>query len=215
MFLYTALGDSITYGSGATSPRLAYTQQVVAELKKRDAAERNYVLAAPAWTSRDLLAAVHDLPLVPLQRANAVTIWVGGNDIGFAGVGALQGGFPAERLAKQALAGYARNLALLAGTVRQAGAARLVLCSQYNPFPHSPIAVEAVGALNAVTVTVAREAGAVYAPVDSWFEGRQSELIAGYRHGRVEDALQAPQPPIHPNDRGHALIARRLTPLLG
>lgn len=70
---------------------------------------------------------------------------------------------------------------------------------------------EAIATLNQITQQTASRLGVAVALTHQWFEGRQAELISGYRTGRIRDALQSSNPPIHPNDRGHKVIAQGLS----
>lgn len=213
MFTYTALGDSVTAGKSASSRRLAYPALTARHLEeKHQTCVVPFVLASTGWTSATLTSARLSLPSEPLRRSDAVSIWVGGNDIAQAGLSLARGGSP--RVMETTLAAYGRNLDVLVRSIQEVSCARLVLCGQYNPFPHSPLAVQGVRSLNSLTAATAKQYGARYAPTDAWVAGREAELIYGYRTGRLEDVLTSPVLPIHPNDRGHALIARHLTPML-
>ena len=217
MIFYTALGDSITFGYNASSPWRAYQRLLRAELQARGGAVVE-VVAEPGWTSGALSAAVlGDGVLELMPRSSVVTIWAGGNDLANAGLRLLRSGQTGAG-AQQALAGtvaaYGRNVALLVAAVHRVSEAQILLCTQYNPFPHSPIAVQAVGALNQATVAAAAQLHVQVAPVHQWLAGQEAALIAGYRSGRLEDALRSPRLPIHPNDAGHAVIASGLARLI-
>ncbi|MCL6625121.1 SGNH/GDSL hydrolase family protein [Alicyclobacillus shizuokensis] len=205
---FTALGDSITAGRDATSPGRAYPGLTASLLGKTGRPVVAHVLAEPGWTSAALTAAVLENPVLPLRRSDAVVIWVGGDDLAYAGLRMLRGA-PSTTVA-QALATYADDLAFLCRFIRKVSKARILVCTQYNPFPNSPLAGGAIGKLNHTTEQVAAAAGAELVPVHTWFSGRQREFIAGYRSGRLEDALASPVLPIHPNDAGHRTIAEHL-----
>ncbi|MBL0386110.1 SGNH/GDSL hydrolase family protein [Tumebacillus sp. ITR2] len=207
MFVYTALGDSITFGENSSSPARRYTNLVA----KHDGAALE-VLAHPGWTSGALTAAVLDNAACSLRRSSAVTIWVGGNDLAFAGLRVLRGA-PATSV-EEALAQYGRHLNTLVAAVKGVCPGRIVLCTQYNPFPNSPVAVQGIQALNAITAETAKRQGVLLAPTAACIDGRAAELISGYTTGRVEDALRSPILPVHPNDAGHRAIADRLNPIL-
>lgn len=217
MIVYTALGDSITFGYNASSPRQAYPNLLRAELQSRGGAALD-VLAEPGWTSGALKAVLlGDGGLERVLRSSVVTIWVGGNDLAYAGLRLLRSGQTGAR-AQQVLAGtiaaYGRNVAVLVTAVRNVSQGQILLCTQYNPFPHSPIAAQAIGALNEATVAAAAPLHVSVAPVHEWFAGQETALIAGYRSGRLEDARLSPRLPVHPNDAGHAVIARGLGRLI-
>jgi acyl-CoA thioesterase I len=217
MIVYTALGDSITFGNNASSPWRAYPNRVRVELQKRSGVAL-YVLAEPGWTSGALNAAVlGDGGLEQVLRSSVITIWVGGNDLAYAGLRLLQSGLTgagAQRVLAGTIAAYGRNVAVLVTAVRKVSQAQILLCTQYNPFPHSPIAAQTVGALNEATIAAAAPLHVSVAPVHEWFAGQEAALIAGYRSGRLEDARLSPRLPIHPNDAGHALLASGLGRLI-
>ncbi|GGI98615.1 hypothetical protein GCM10010885_05150 [Alicyclobacillus cellulosilyticus] len=216
MHTYTALGDSITAGAGASAPGRAYPDLVTCGLPPAHT-WRGFVLAEPGWTSGDLLATVIRFGPGPLAASTAITVWVGGDDLVQAGLRAAASPHPVRALpawTARTIAQYAARLTALAAFIRQHSAARVVLCTQYNPFPRSPAASAAVAALNRATREVAARTGCVVAPVDAWFAGQEAELIAGYRRGRLEDVWCTGYAPVHPNDRGHRRIAAGLIPLL-
>jgi acyl-CoA thioesterase-1 len=212
MWRYVALGDSITAGKGVKSLRLAFPARLVA-LEERRGGASSQVLAQPGWTSKDLLRAVTGGGCPGIARADLVTIWIGGNDLLRAGLAIVKGAPPA--VVEKALTSYGQNMALLAGQVRKVCGGNVVLVLQYNPFPCSPIACQAVGRLNEVTTRIARELGLPLAAADVWFAGREALLIAGYQGGRVEDVRRARELPVHPNEAGHRLIAEKLARMVG
>ncbi|WP_067931875.1 SGNH/GDSL hydrolase family protein [Alicyclobacillus kakegawensis] len=205
---FTALGDSITAGRDATSPGRAYPGLTASLLGKTGRPVVAHVLAEPGWTSAALTAAVLENPILPLRQSDAVVVWIGGDDLAYAGLRMLRGA-PSTIVAK-ALTAYAKDLAFLCRLIRKVSNARILVCTQYNPFPNSPLARDAIGKLNHTTKQVAATAGAELMPVHAWFSGRQQAFIAGYRSGRIEDALASPVLPIHPNDAGHRMIAEHL-----
>lgn len=210
--LYTALGDSITAGELATSPARAYPSLITTNLRAHRRGWFGEVLAAPGWTSQTLNAAVWENGPLPLRESNVISIWVGGDNLADAALAMLHGA--RTSILKQSLLGYTRSLGALITGIRRVSRAGIVVCTQYNPFPNTPIAAQGIAALNEATSTVAASAGAIVAPVHQWFEGRQAELIAGYRTGTVRDVFRSSPVPIHPNDRGHRVIATGLTPIL-
>jgi acyl-CoA thioesterase I len=213
MFLYTALGDSITAGESATSPQRAYPAQIVAMMHNTVRGEwiSNQVLAEPGWTSRSLTTAVFDNPAAPLMASQAVSIWVGGDNLIHAGLAVLGGA--RKTVVERALVQYGKDLGILVSYVHRVSKASVVICTQYNPFPASPLAAEAIHALNQATVAAASQTHAAIARPDVWFAGREHQLIAGYTTGRIEDALSG-RPAVHPNNDGHKVIAANLLPMI-
>jgi acyl-CoA thioesterase I len=212
VFVYTALGDSITAGSGATAPGLAYPSRLIAMLRRQHGTACTNILAHPGWTSAALTAAVFENSPAYLVQANVITIWIGGDNVAFAGL-SLAKGAPTS-MVPRAIQSYVRDLTVLVTGIRKVSNARIVLCTQYNPFPNSPLAVEAIDALNATTATAATNLHTELAPTHAWFAGREAELIQGYKSGQLQDALASPRFPVHPNNAGHQVIAEGLYPFL-
>lgn len=207
--LYTALGDSITFGENASSFAKAYPRLAVASLNSRTRRVAGNVLAQPGWSSEDLLRAVKGTP--GISRSDIVSVWIGGVDIADAALASIATQKPPA--IQQALLNYRRNLSQILGHLDKTSHACLICFTQYNPFPNSSIAIAGIRSLNQTTIEVARRYGAAVAPAHKWFEGKQASLIYGYRQGKVEDALSGFMP-IHPNDRGHQVIASGLIPYL-
>lgn len=208
MFRYTALGDSITYGQDASSSVLAYPRLTAAKARAAGGRASAVVLARSGWTSRDLADTVVDDPS-PLHGSSAVSIWIGGNDLVMTGLAYLNS--PNIALFQAAVIRYERNLQVILHVIARFRPARIVCCTQYNPFPQSTEAAAGISQLNGATLRAAKRAGVRVAPVHTWFAGREAGLIHGYRTGRLEEAISG-KAPIHPNDDGHRLIAENLFP---
>ncbi|SIR44709.1 Lysophospholipase L1 [Paenibacillus sp. RU4T] len=207
--LYTALGDSITFGENASSFARSYPRLAVASLSSRTRKVVGNVVARPGWTSEDLWRAVKGNP--GISRSGIVSVWIGGVDMADAALASVATRNPPA--IQQALSNYRQNLSQILGHLEKTSRARIICFTQYNPFPNSSIAVAGIRALNQTTMEVARRHRVSIAPAHKWFEGRQASLIYGYREGKVEDALSGFMP-IHPNDRGHQVIASGLIPYL-
>ncbi|WP_040950552.1 SGNH/GDSL hydrolase family protein [Gorillibacterium massiliense] len=209
--IYLALGDSITFGENASSLRNAYPQLAISALNSSSCKATGHVLAKPGWTSEDLLDAVvwQSVPLI--SHASVVSIWIGGVDLAVVALSSFRNQLPLSPT--QIAANYRRNVRNIITFIKNESRARILICTQYNPFPNSPLAAEGIGQLNRVTNELARSCGAMTVPVHAWFEGKQAELIYGYQKGKIEDALSGFLP-IHPNDRGHRVIAEGLLPYL-
>lgn len=214
--MYVAMGDSITYGDNASTPNRAYPHLVNCWLAANQRSNPRFsaleVFAEPGWTSETLAGALLSAYPAGLQSARYVSIWVGGDDLAYAAL-AIAKGAPKQLLAR-ILKTYGRDITGIVTLVRRVSRARIVLCTQYNPFPNTPMAGEAIAALNEITAATAARIGTGLAPVHSWFEGRQNQLISGYRTGRLQDVLASPILPIHPNNLGHRVIAQGLEPIL-
>jgi len=211
MIAYTAMGDSITSGVGATCLAKAYPQRILGLLHSQHKSACLQVEAYPGWTSLDLLRALNQDP-TRLRNSTVVSIWVGGDDLVLAGISMLKGAD--KRVIPDILSRFKHDMSKIIITVRKFSPTKIVLCTQYNPFPNSSIAIEAIAALNGITEQVAKSHHVFLAPTHRWFEGRQPQLISGYQTGRLEDA-QGGTLPVHPNNLGHQLIAQRLIPYVG
>jgi len=209
--IYTALGDSITFGKDASSMVNAYPRLIVSALNTRSRKVTGYVLARSGWSSNNLLDAVLVRGASMIHQSDVVSIWIGGVDLANAAISSLRSQSPLP--AKQLATNYSRNLGSLLTLIKKRSRARIICCTQYNPFPNSPLAVESISQFNRIIQDSARRYDATVAPAHMWFEGNQANLIYGYRNGKIEDALSGSLP-IHPNDRGHRLIATRLSPYL-
>lgn len=215
--MYIAMGDSITAGESASSPRRTYVNLVGQHLTRfgpntNGPTDGPEVLARPGWTSEALARAVKSRFSSRFHQAKFVSIWVGGDDLAYAAL-AISRGAP-RTLLVNSLRHYARDLEFIVGSVRRVSSARIVLCTQYNPFPNSLLAVQGIQALNDLTVRSAIRLHTGLAPAHLWFEGRQQQLIYGYQSGRIQDVLHRARSPVHPNDHGHQVIANGLLPLL-
>lgn len=221
--LYVALGDSITAGEVASSPAKAYPSLVVQGLYQRAATVggqnargraqvfQNAVLAEPGWTSQALLTVVREQSPSVLANARAISVFIGGDNLVAASLAMLRGA--GAGTLKTSLVTYGQSLRVLITAIHQVSRAQVIVCTQYNPFPNSPIAVEGISALNEVITHTAASCGATVAPVHAWFEGNQPRWIGGYRTGTLRDALTG-EAPVHPNNRGHRAIAAGLVPLI-
>jgi lysophospholipase L1-like esterase len=211
LMIYTALGDSITFGENASSLAKAYPQLTVSTLNSSSHKVTGNVLARSGWSSYDLLDAVIWRGSLFICQSAVVSIWIGGVDLANAALSSLR--TQQSLNAEQIVTDYRRNLRAILTLIKKVSHARIICCTQYNPFPNSPLSVEWVERLNRTTNGLAQSYDVNIAPVHTWFEGKQADLIYGYRNGKIEDALSGSLP-IHPNDRGHRVIAMALAPYL-
>lgn len=215
--MYIAMGDSITAGESASSPGHTYVNLVGGHLTRfmrniDPHSARTEVLARPGWTSEALASAVQARFSVRSRTAKFISIWVGGDDLAYAAL-AISRGAP-KRVLADSLRHYARDLDTIVRLIRDVSPARIVLCTQYNPFPNTLLAIQGIQALNNLTISSAARLNTGLAPAHIWFEGRQNQLIYGYQSGRIQDVLHNTVLPVHPNDRGHRVIADGLLPRL-
>ncbi len=84
---YTALGDSITFGQGASAASNRYCSRILTGLERRSSPPvHGLVIARPGWTSSALAGSIGQ-GLGAIRRSDTVTVWIGGNDLGFAALG--------------------------------------------------------------------------------------------------------------------------------
>jgi lysophospholipase L1-like esterase len=97
--------------------------------------------------------------------------------------------------------------------IKQISSAKIILCTQYNPFPNSPIAISSIKSLNQITKAAAIYYGTELAPIHLAYSGSEALLIQGYNGGRIEDVFNGATPPIHPNNAGQRVAADVIYPL--
>jgi lysophospholipase L1-like esterase len=205
MISYIALGDSITFGQNASSSYRAYPSRVTSMLKLNGIQAKRIVLAQPSWTSADLAEELYTDPSL-FSCAKVVTVWIGGNDLIHYSLSSLKD--PSTSLLGM-MNQYKRRLDIILGLVRIMGVKYIICCTQYNPFPNSVIAVNAIRIMNQLITASATTNRCLVARVDRWFTGNERNLIYGYRSGHAEDALRG-FAAVHPNDQGHEVIATGL-----
>jgi lysophospholipase L1-like esterase len=205
MINYVALGDSITFGQNASSSSRAFPSRVTSMLKLKGMQAKRIVLAQPNWTSADLAEEIYTDPSL-VSWAKVVTVWIGGNDLIHYGLSSLQE--PATPILGM-MNRYKKRLDIILEMVRILGVKHIICCTQYNPFPNSVIAVDAIHLLNQQIIASSTTNRCLVARVDRWFSGNENSLIYGYRGGHAEDALRGFSA-VHPNDQGHEVIASGL-----
>lgn len=211
--IYVALGDGITCGIGASRPETAYTATTLQQLQASGRVTASTVLGQTSWTVRHLLRACTAAPESLWQNAELVTLLIGGNDLRRHYYGVLNNA-NSDAVIHQAVKQFTVDLNHLCTYLQPLLPDSRILLTQYNPFPHSPLAVRAIGQLNAVITTVARHYGWTVVDLEAPFAGQQPRLIAGYRTGGMEDLSMPFQRPLCPNDFGHKVIADAISPHL-
>lgn len=209
--IYTALGDSITFGENASSLAKSYPRLIVSALHSNSCRAQSFVLAQPGWNSYDLLDALIWRGAPVVSHSSVVSVWIGGVDLANTALAAFRSKTSLE--VKHMISNYKRNLSSIFAQIQTASCARIVCCTQYNPFPNSPLSVDSISQLNLIISEIAHSFNVTVVPAHKWFEGKQSNLIYGFQKGKIEDALSGFLP-IHPNDRGHQVIATKLAPYL-
>ena len=205
--VYAALGDSITLGGEASTPTNDYVSLVGAALNatvtnlgigSEFSGPVNTTIGTATFVSGGVLA--DEVPRIP-ANANLVSLLIGTNDLWLAGEQKKAGGNPAALFPAVSTA-YARNLrAIIAGIKARAPGARIVLLTVPNPAYRYD----------------SGESAAVRAGITATDDAMRQDLKA--TAGAIVVDLQCdpelyttadyPNPyDLHPNDAGHAEIAK-------
>lgn len=203
---YLAIGDSITVGVGA-SPGRGYAPLAIQALKKTGVPWKLWRAARKGATSRDVLAWTAHSPYLHhrIQRAQVITLLIGGND--------LLRTFLLFRLNRRstvltsALLSYRANLHRIISHIRLLSSAPVFLLNQYNPFPHSSLATTWMDSFNRQITVTADDWGLSLVDIHDQFSGKEHQLIDGFRTGTLADLPLIGNKPVHPNNRGHQVIA--------
>jgi len=211
----TVYGDSIAAGYGAP-PGRGFVPDLASILSARTGTASPYLnFGVPGMTSYALASALvyNDAWCSGLIGSNSVCVLIGGDDLIANLSRLLRGNRQAiAQTAKASAHAYAVTLARIRTRVH----APLAVGTLYNPYPATPLAQEAVTAYNeGVIIPAATTAGAAIAPIHEAFAGQQAALIEGYSTGVAGQPGRAGVAfPIHPNARGHAVIAQAFAALL-
>lgn len=193
------LGDSISAGVGGSHALARYTAHLCVAT----------VIAEDGWTSRRLLKEVQKQPRHMWKEAEDVLILIGGNDLLWA-LPYIMSTRLREKMLDKILHEYQQNLQAICALLSPLIRGRLILAGLYNPLPHSDIARQAIMRMNHIIRQTARLYKGCFVDLFSRFEGRQAELIAHFKKGTLSDLRLFGDNPIHPNDRGHQVIAEAI-----
>ncbi|MCI0183315.1 MAG: SGNH/GDSL hydrolase family protein [Acidibacillus sp.] len=205
----TVYGDSIAAGYGAPPgqgfvPRLAS----LAAQKNHNPALPYFNFGQSGMTTFALQSAFHhnDAWIGGLHRATTICVLIGGDDI----IDDLPILLSRNKQAieKALVASVIAYRAMLLDIRRQTKAP-LAVGTIYNPYPGTALAETAISTYNEIVVIPAAQAtGASIAPIHSAFAGNQAGLIDGYSTGIAgQPGRNGVAFPIHPNTRGHQVIA--------
>jgi lysophospholipase L1-like esterase len=208
-FVYTALGDSITAGYNAPR-RQGYAHRLTKRLKHQGLPAKLYTISKKGWTSGDLLqASAWFSTRLAIRNAQLITVYVGGNDLIFANIKYLLTRNP--NVFSQVITTYGNNLQHLYKQIRRLSSAPIYTLNLFNPFPHSVLPNTWVPVLNQVTAIVSAQWDSTVVNIYELFQGMEPLLIDGYQTGRLENYVPIiAKNPVHPNERGHALITQEL-----
>lgn len=200
--LYTALGDSITFGYCSTQPERRYVSRLHSMLGMKQPLNL-WVHAKPGWTSGRLLQSLSDLPEDLWEETLIATLMIGGNDL-LRAIPFLWTGNPASLI--RVSDKLYRNVTQILDRISKPHNV-VVVGTLYNPFPNSKIAASCTEVLNNAIRSAAQRDGVEVAEVQNAFKPRAKQCIDGYRRGLMRD-IRIIGNPIHPNDDGHQLIAK-------
>ncbi|MBB5173709.1 GDSL-type esterase/lipase family protein [Texcoconibacillus texcoconensis] len=196
-FTYTAIGDSLTHGSGTLFGR-GFTKPYAQQLEKiyrKPVITR--VHAKPGITSGELLHLIQN-PNVQkdLYHADLITVTIGGNDALQAHRHFLTNYDP--QIYKQALNQLRKNLDYLLSQIRSLKISQpfyiIQLVGLYNPYPHLPYSDKLVNDFNLVIRSFTYQ-NMIYIDLHTPFSHMNSRnLLIG----------------VHPNRKGYRVISSHL-----
>lgn len=198
--LMLALGDSITYGYGATAPEHSYAKRLQKEFAK-NVRTSLHVQAKPGWTAKQLRKSLPDVPQCIFDEAQIVTLMIGGNDL-------LRG-------AATLLTGRSDKTALVCDQAREDMEAIILhanrpyntfaISTLYNPFPNFDLAERITSQFNDMIRTIAKRHRLILVESPKLFRGNEPDYVEHYRSGLFRD-MRLFRNPIHPTDAGHEAL---------
>ncbi|MGB8956950.1 MAG: GDSL-type esterase/lipase family protein [Tumebacillaceae bacterium] len=206
--LLVALGDSITAGVGGKWNR-GYPDHLVELLKPEHPELKLINWGIPGLTATRLIKALRkgDHLYDRLADATWIVMTIGGNDI----MNALprnlsESVHPSPQLGKQ----LARQLDVLITTVLSLSCCPIYLGDLYNPFPQSQAAEQIICHINRTTLhpLEQRYRNVQIVHLSETLRGAEADTIQYYAGGTMRDMKKFWRRPIHPNDKGHGIIAR-------
>lgn len=206
-------GDSIAAGEGAPPGKGFVTRLAHLVAAGNNARARLLNFGQPGMASWQLASAMRDNEAWydGLLTANGVCILIGGDDL-VDGLPILLSGKEAglKQVVAQSAAAYSDMLSGARLVTRGA----VCVGTIYNPYPNTKFSAEAVSAYNELVIAPAAARFDIpVAPVHAAFEGREAELIDGYKDGVAGvPGRCGVRFPVHPNACGHLVIAKVFAP---
>lgn len=198
--LMLALGDSITYGYGATAPDYSYAKRLQKQFA-RNARISLHVQAKPGWTAKQLNKSLATVPQCIFDEAQIVTLMIGGNDL--------------LRAAATLLTGRREKAAQVCDNARQdieeiiTRANRpynsFAISTLYNPFPNFDLASQICTQFNDMIRTLAVRYQLILVESSKLFRGHEADYVEHYKSGVFRD-IRLVRNPIHPTDAGHLAL---------
>jgi lysophospholipase L1-like esterase len=200
---YLALGDSVALGKGA--PR-GYAVEVADRFKQHQLPVQLDNQGVSGQTSSQLWVALQKPEMRrKIRQADLITITIGGNDLLKV---ALKRSHPWEALSSfdDIRDGFVRHLNQILTLIRRENPTAIVLVtSLYNPVPpdalYFPLTEKLLDNWNTALVqTVSTQPGCIVVHIDDWLRPEHRDWLADQ---------------IHPNTRGHRLIATAILNAIG
>ncbi|WAH37429.1 SGNH/GDSL hydrolase family protein [Alicyclobacillus dauci] len=198
--LMLALGDSITYGYGATSPEQSYVRLLTQQFA-RSGRVSLHVQAKPGWTARQLNKSLEELPECVFDEAQIVTLMVGGNDLLRAAPSLIQG--KPDKIAQVCERSRQDIEQIVSRANRPYNS--FAIATLYNPFPNFDMAERIVTQWNDMIRTVAARHKLLLMDASKIFRGHESDYVEHYKNGLFRD-IRFFRNPIHPTDPGHEAL---------
>lgn len=198
--LMLALGDSITYGYGTTSPEHSYAQRLKRQFA-RGTRVSMHVQAKPGWTSKQLLRSLRDLPECIFDEAQIVTLMIGGNDL-IKNMPALLNTSPAK-IAE--VCDKSRKDIESIIEIANRPYNTFAIATLYNPFPNFSVAERITDRFNDMIRRVAAKHKLLVMEAPKAFRGHEADYVENFRSGSFRD-IRLFRNPIHPTDAGHEAL---------
>lgn len=195
--LMLALGDSITYGYGASTPEESFPKLLQKQFAKNGRTTL-HVQAKPGWTSKQLNKSLDDLPQCIFDESEIVTLMIGGNDLLHAATTLLTGRM--EKVAQVCEKSKNDIEAIVERANRTYNTFAIAML--YNPFPNFKLAERITAQYNDMIRTIAARHGLVVVDSPKLFRGREETHVEHYKNGLFRD-MRFFRNPIHPTDVGH------------
>lgn len=210
--IYLALGDSITVGYDASHRTETYIYHVFQVLRSRSFATQPLVIAKNGWDSNKLLQAMASLPPDIWDRIAVCTLLVGGNDLRDLLKKSMwgQSSTPLTKpMIEAQVRRFERNYHLIAAQLHRQVPTTIAM-TVYNPIPNSPLAEETFRQMNRKIHKAAQTYNFHLVDIEKTFLGHEHRYIHRYQSGHLQDLMRLFSRPIHPNDAGHAAIAKAI-----
>jgi lysophospholipase L1-like esterase len=188
-----ALGDSLAFGTGASAPERGFIFRAYLRVRAQHPGSRIDDFAIPGSTARDVLRL--QVPRLAHERADAVVVCVGGNDV----------------VRRVAPADFAQTYARLIERVRALQPRAAIVCCGVPDVGLSPLFT---GVDHAEVAALSRAGDAAVRAVAARNGGTFVDLYAATVRERQHPNHFLSEDRFHPSDAGYAALADALSPAL-